>query len=265
MNTLEFKMLDILKQLKNDFGVVSVKAEFEAEGTRVDELLRLLELAHKSDLKVALKIGGCEAVRDLLESKSFGCDYIIAPMIESAYGLSKFIEAKNKVFTDPEDAPECLFNLETITCFDNRESVFELANGNLNGAVFGRVDFSGSKKMSRDSINDENITKDVITISKMTKENNLDYVVGGGVSIDAIPALKEVKTYNLTRFETRKIVFSGAALDITNISSGLLKAVEFELNWLKNKRAFYETIFNEDKNRIDMLESRWQKLLDENS
>ena len=64
-------MLDILKELKNDFGVVSVKAEFEAEGTRVDELLRLLELAHKSDLKVALKIGGCEAV-NLLEVNLLG-------------------------------------------------------------------------------------------------------------------------------------------------------------------------------------------------
>jgi hypothetical protein len=39
-------------------------------------------------------------------------------------------------------------------------------------------------------------------------------VVGGGVSIDALGFFKKSKKYNLTRFETRKIIFSSDALDI---------------------------------------------------
>ena len=57
MNTFEKKMLDILRQGKEEFGILATKAEFEAEGTRTDELLRLLEIANKADVGLALKVG----------------------------------------------------------------------------------------------------------------------------------------------------------------------------------------------------------------
>lgn len=260
MNKLESHMLDLLNRLKDEFGVVAVKAEFEAEGTRVDELLRLLELANKANLKIGLKIGGCEAVRDLIESKTFGCDYIIAPMIETKYALQKFIEAKEKIYGDDKNT-KFLFNLETTTAFQNRQSLFDTAVGKLDGCVFGRVDYTGSLDMSRDSINDDVVTGDVCETAALSKSNNLEMVVGGGVSMDSLSALRTIRDTWLTRFETRKIIFSSGALDLPEVEKGLLTAVEFELSWLKNKRAFYEIIFTEDEKRINMLEARWHELL----
>ena len=43
MNLLERRMVDALKDLMENHRVVGIKAEFEAEGTRLEEVLRLAE------------------------------------------------------------------------------------------------------------------------------------------------------------------------------------------------------------------------------
>ena len=126
MNSVEQRMVEILKELRESYGALAVRAEFEAEGTRLEELLRLKEICMTAGLGLTLKIGGCESIRDMLEAKIVGVDYLVAPMVESPYALRKYLQAVSKTFFSEEANPvEVLCNIETVTGCDNFEAMLE--------------------------------------------------------------------------------------------------------------------------------------------
>ncbi|PVX30158.1 aldolase/citrate lyase family protein [Sphingomonas pokkalii] len=257
MNILEKRMLAILREGRANFGFNAVKAEFEAEGTRVDEFLRLLEIARRADLKVGLKIGGCEAIRDLIEGRQFGIDYVIAPMVETPYALTKYVAAKNKVF-DADERAEVgfLFNVETISTYHQVDAMGEIAREAGVGMVLGRVDFAGSLGHTRDFVNTDEMLGYARKVAEVAKSANVDLVIGGGVSPDSIAQLRSVREIRLDRFETRKVIFDAAVLDGEQAARGMELAIEFELLWLQNKRNYYKSIAAEDEARITMMEKR---------
>jgi len=256
MNVQERLMLDMLRRGREEFGVVAVKAEFEAEGTRPDELLRLLELAWRAGLDVALKIGGCEAVSDLLAARLYGASYIIAPMVETPYALSKFVDAKAKVWGEEAGAAKFLYNLETVTTLANLDAMAAAARHKLDGIVFGRVDFTQSAGMTRAQINGPEITEAVLRTARACAAHDLELVVGGGVSVEAGDALRAFRNIRLDRFETRKVVFDGSMAHSPRYGDAIANAVAFELAWLENKRAYYSAIAQEDAPRIAMMQQR---------
>lgn len=263
MNNLETRMVEQLIELKENYNVIGVKAEFEAEGTRLEEALRLKEVVSRAGLDLTIKIGGCEAVKDMYEARVIGVSRIVAPMIETSYALKKFLAMTKLVFPKDEyEQVSFLVNIETIFGYNNFDSMLEIPEINLlDGIVVGRVDMTGSMNISRDDVNSEpvfDIAKNLVT---KAKNKGLECVIGGGVSAHSLPFFKKLPENSLDRFETRKIIFKCPEALGENADKGILKAVGFELMWLKNKRDFYGMIHKEDNQRIEMLETRYQKLI----
>ena len=257
MNVLEYEMIDLLKRLKNEYGVFEIKAEYENEGSRQVELMRLKDVAEKVNLPIILKIGGVEAVTDIYNALSLGVRGIIAPMAETAYAASKFLDAIDTFI--PEDNQkdiEFAINIETITAYNNIEEILSLDKINLLSSItVGRVDFTGSLGADRSFANSDEMLKYCTDIFQKAKEKGLKTALGGAISPDAELFIKSLILEDLLdKFETRKLVYDKSAIE--NISEGLFAGIKFELSWLKSKRRYYHRVRNEDEKRIKMLEKR---------
>lgn len=262
MNLLERKMTDRLRELKEKYSVTAVKAEFEAEGTRMEEAMRLKEISLRAGLEMTIKIGGCEALKDMFEAASIGTKYLVAPMVESAFAVKKYLHACRVAFSeDLRDEMEFFVNIETVTACDNFDAILALPEiGELSGVVIGRHDLSESLGLPLSEINGEAILQRSLTIAEKAKARGLKVVVGGAVSVDAMPFFKAFPKGHLDKFETRKIVF-GCPGALDNTEEAFLRAVEFEIDWLKNKKLYYGAIHQEGEDRLRVMEARYQRAI----
>jgi len=265
MNKLEGRMVDQLKDLRENFHVVGVKAEFESEGTRLEEALRLKEVVTKAGLDLTIKIGGCEALKDFYDSRAIGVTHIVGPMIESPYALKKYLGSARTAYPQDEfDTVDFLINVETITACENIDNLLDKYDiTGLKGIVFGRVDLTASLGLTREDVNSDRIFDIATRVFQAAKRHNLEVIVGGGVSKETIPFLRRFEAGTIQRYETRKVIFQCPQALNGAYDKGIMKAVGFELMWLKNKRNFYGQIFEEDTTRIEMLEKRYKRLIEE--
>ena len=257
MEMMKKQMLDTLKLLKEEYGIVAVKAEFEAEGSRTDELILLNEVVYRANMDLVIKIGGCEAVRDLDQTRLLGASGVMAPMIETPFAMKKFCEAANRVYGEDKSQIEWIINTETKTCYENFDAILEAGKGFVNTIAIGRVDLSSSMGLSRKDINtSEQLYEVCADFARRARAAGLRVGMGGGISMDAIPFISQIAPL-LDKFESRKIVFR-VEKDEAKLRAAILKAMEFETLYLKFKGAFYNRMAQEDAQRIQMMEDRIQ-------
>lgn len=250
-------LVENLKKLKAEYGVVAIKAEFEAEGSRKDELIMLREFVYQADLGFIIKIGGCEAVHDLDQCKLLDATGIMAPMIETPFAMKKYKCAAKKIFKNEMDSIEWIINAETKTCLSNFNEILEEGKDFLTGVTVGRSDLAASFGIEKSNIESEEVFFPTEELIKKSKKTGLITNFGGNISINSIPFIRRIGD-NIDRFETRKVVIEPSDSDEL-LKKAIKGALEFELEYLKFKAKYYHMMSIEDQKRIERLSAQVAK------
>ena len=257
LEDLESKLL----ALKNTGRLIAVKAEFEAEGTRIDELGLLSNACFKNDIPLTLKTGGPSAIRDIFEAFQLGAQIILIPMVESEYSLEYFIEPYKQFSYDFEGLNEptkLAINIESKLGYKNINKILDSITNKsipISFIVIGRSDLSSS--LNESEVNSEkifSITKDILS---KTSASNIKCTIGGNITSKSYEFLSNLKEQELYAFETRKTTFKfSSSISKKEFESIIKLSLEFERAWLKLKSSMYSLRSNEENARISTINKR---------
>ena len=241
-----------ISSLKKKFGLVGIKAEFEAEGSTNSDISRLKILSSELNTQLHVKIGGVEAKNDIYNCIELGVDGIIAPMVETEFGLIKFIDTVKNLKLNKK--PFLSINLETITAYNNFEKIISRCMGNIHNITIGRSDLSSSIMNEKIDQNSEEITEIILSVGKRLKNKNIKLTVGGGINKRSIEIFKKKKIWSVVdKLETRKIILDTKSM----LKNGALnECINFETNYIINKKDIYNLKIRDEIKRLQNLKSR---------
>ncbi len=258
MNSLELNSVALLKGLIENHGVIGIKTSFEDEGASFNEVLRLKELCNQGGTKLLLKIAGAEAKRDLADSMTIGVKGIVAPMIESAFALDKFVKSAKTIL--PQDVLSNVqlgVNIETMLAYKNFDEILKSDGFNeLYHVTLGRVDFVSSMGKDRSYVNSDEILDVATDIFTKSRENNKRVYLGGAVTVDSEAFLNTLfKKGLLDKFETRYVIYD-PAIALKHLADSLLNGQKLELGILRNRQNLYYRESIKELDRIEMIAKR---------
>ena len=241
----------ILSSLK-DLGCCGIKVSFEDEGALLNEMITMRYLTASLSLELSIKIGGCEAKRDIVDSVDLCCDSIVAPMVESRFSLSKFIDSLKKYGYKNKKG----FNLETITAYENIDNMLpELTKCDF--VTLGRHDFVNSMNEPVSYVDSPEMYDKAKHLFTIAKNNNVQCYVGGSMTNASRDFISKLASENLLdKFETRYVIFDVKNTDFEKFNILLSNAKLFEVEWMRFIQQRYNKLAFKDSSRIEMIDNR---------
>jgi len=254
MYGLEKEIYSQLLKLRNDFDLQGIKAEFEAEGSTFRDIMRLRRLTSRAGIDLHVKIGGVEALRDIKDCLELGVDGIIAPMVETKFGVKKFYDSFKSIYGDHN--VHLSINIETRNAAEEIDTILEYSQGKIDNITLGRTDFSASY-FDPSVIPDSDFTfKMMKDIGERVVKAGFKFTVGGSLSVATINKMNEnpdcVK--NISKLETRKIILpKNIMLHKTGV---IMEALKFEELYILSKKEFSDLFIESEVSRLAKLTRR---------
>jgi len=184
-----------------DFSkIISLKGEFEAEGLSRDSVAAEAAFAVRNGLPYLVKIGGCEAKSDMRFLMMQGIRSVVAPMIESAFAMSKYQDML------PEGAFDHVgVTIETVDAVERIDAILD-AGVKLNEVTVGRSDLTAS--YGGKDVNGAQTVAMVKTVARAARERGMPTTMGGSVNAKTFDLLRQDAELRdlVTCVETRKCV-----------------------------------------------------------
>jgi len=264
MNQAERQMVALLVDLRENHYFMSVKAEFEHEGARLEELLRLREITLRAGLGITFKIGGCEAVTDLRAARDLGVEGIVAPMVESAFAMKKFLAAVDEVYSVDELRDVGLhINVESIQGARSFPEMLEQPEfARLSGVTIGRGDLANSLGQDRNRINTDEMFRICKEIFASTKSRypDAECILGNFPDCESFAFLDRFSPGVITGYERRKAMYHMGNGWRDSCVEGLYKGLLFEKLWCENRRSYYAALSRSDTGYLKTLDGSLERI-----
>ena len=252
------KFIKLIKDLKIS-GASGMKLELESEYLPESRCLEISNTLSKYDFTLVLKLGGVSSLNDIQVAKNINADAIVAPMVESAYGLEKFVKTLLCVYSEGEALNKKIYiNIETKTSIEKFQNMLASRYMRyITGIVIGRSDLSSSLNVSEALIDSDKMYDTIFPVVEKCYNEGKKVIMGGKITPASVPFLKKIPKGYLHGFETRKIFFISDLLEQRDVSFAINKAIEFELYYLQNfSKKFALNTYDIDK-RILTLKNRF--------
>ena len=234
-------------------GIIGMKQSFEDEGVLLNDVVAFKRVTEVCGLQSFVKIGGCEAKSDLFNCVRMGIDGVIAPMVETPFALSKFIDMMDEY----KERADSYIVIESQTSYKNIDEILNEGQGKLKGIIVGRSDFSKSYKLNKSEVDSDFIYNKVEDILVKAKKNNYITIMGGNISTRSTQFIKDMYQKNLLdRIETRNVVIEINEQNLKIIDKVIQKALDFEIEWLQYKLSISSKLSSEYSERIGLLKNR---------
>jgi hypothetical protein len=252
----EQKLVDQLVRLREEYDLQGIKAEFETEGSSFRDLVRLRRITDKSNVSLYLKIGGVEALRDIKDSLEIGVDGLIAPMVESQFGLKKFLDAVASIYKNKSIHRS--INIETEQAVANFDEIIALGmKKNLDNITVGRTDLSCSYFDSQITPDCDFIFDLLTDLGNKIAATEMTMTVGGSLSRQSIEQFKKRSDAwdGLIRyFETRKVILPAEVM--LKGKNSIVQAHRFEELYILAKKEMGDLFMESENARLEELKRR---------